>query len=329
MNGVSSLPGGNGLSFEECPVSLMSKQLFITTLDDAMTCGGARTDERTRAVLATLMASLMLGTSYVAVKTQVDGANPFLLGAATMAVGSALLLAYMALTGKLERRMLRRWEFWVAPLINTAVVAPSYVGLTRTTASAAGLIIGTNVIFVALFSRLAFRERLGPRRLLGLAVAMLGLVTLTTRWDLSVLHGSQMTGNLLVLLSAMAIGVSVVLSRIALRTLSPEQWSLGLHLLLPLALLALYFLVPMDGGLGPGALPGVLFIGLVCTTVPTVLWTTGLRHLSTVTSATVLLVESAFAVLLSWLLLGESMDVYVLAGAAMIFLAILLMARSD
>ncbi|HOO04671.1 MAG TPA: DMT family transporter, partial [Methanomassiliicoccales archaeon] len=133
----------------------------------------------------------------------------------------------------------------------------------------------------------------------------------------------------LVLLSAMAIGVSVVLSRIALRTLSPEQWSLGLHLLLPLALLALYFLVPMDGGLGAGALPGVLFIGLVCTTVPTVLWTTGLRHLSTVTSATVLLVESAFAVLLSWLLLGESMDVYVLAGAAMIFLAILLMARSD
>jgi drug/metabolite transporter (DMT)-like permease len=287
------------------------------------------TDRRTGAVLTTLLSSLMLGTSYVAVKMTVGDVNPFLLGAATMSVGSAILLAYMLWKGMLDPSMLRRWEFWAGPIINTGVVAPSYVGLTMTTASAAGLIIGTNVVFVALFSRLLFGERLGKRRLLGLAVALLGLITLTTRWDVSLLDGSRMTGNLLVLISAVCIGVSVVISRIALRKLTPEQWSLSLHLLLPPALLALYFLVPMDGGLSSVNLPAALFIGMVCTTVPTVLWTSALKHISVVTSATILMVESAFAVFLSWIFLGEVIDAFVLTGAVMIFAAILLMARSE
>ncbi len=287
------------------------------------------TDRRTGAVLTTLLSSLMLGTSYVAVKMTVGDVNPFLLGAATMAVGSAVLLAYMLWKGMLDPAMLRRWEFWAGPIINTGVVAPSYVGLTMTTASAAGLIIGTNVVFVALFSKLLFGERLGRRRLFGLAIALLGLITLTTRWDLSPLDGSRMTGNLLVLISAVCIGVSVVTSRIALRNLTPEQWSLSLHLLLPPALLALYFLVPMDGGLSSVNIPAALFIGIVCTTIPTVLWTSALKHISVVTSATILMVESAFAVFLSWIFLGEVIDAYVVTGAVMIFAAILLMARSE
>ena len=286
-------------------------------------------DRRTGAVLNTLLSSLMLGTSYVAVKMTIGDVNPFLLGAATMAVGSAVLLAYMLWKGMLDPAMLRRWEFWAGPIINTGVVAPSYVGLTMTTASVAGLIIGTNVVFVALFSRLLFGERLGKRRLFGLAIALLGLITLTTRWDLSLLDGSRMTGNLLVLISAVCIGVSVVTSRIALRSLTPEQWSLSLHLMLPPALLALYFLVPMDGGLSTVNIPAALFIGIVCTTVPTVLWTSALKHISVVTSATILMVESAFAVFLSWIFLGEVIDVFVVTGAVMIFAAILLMARSD
>ena len=286
-------------------------------------------DRRTGAVLTTLLSSLMLGSSYVAVKMTVGDVNPFLLGAATMAIGSAVLLAYMALKGMLNRAMLKRWEFWVGPIINTGVVAPSYVGLTMTTASAAGLIIGTNVVFVALFSRILFGERLGKRRLLGLGIALLGLITLTTRWNLSLLDGSQMTGNLLVLISSICIGVSVVTSRIALRELTAEQWSLSLHLLLPPALLALFFIVPMDGGLSSTNLPAALFIGIVCTTLPTVLWTSALKHISVVTSATILMVESAFAVFLSWIFLGELIDIYVITGAMMIFAAILLMARSE
>jgi drug/metabolite transporter (DMT)-like permease len=284
---------------------------------------------RTGAVLSTFLASLMFGTSYVAVKLAVGQTNPLLLGAGVMAVGSLMLVPVMLQRGTLTWSLFRRWEFWVGSLANTWVVTTSYVGLTMTTASAAGLIIGTNVIFVALLSRLLFEERLGWKRGLGVLTAMLGLVTLTTRWDLTALESARMTGNLLLLLSAAGIGVTVVLSRVALRRLEPDQWSFGMHMLLPLTLLALTPLIPMEGGLEMSMLPAVLFIGAVCTTVPTVLWTGALRHISVVTSATVLMVESAFAVLLSWLLLGERLDALAGSGAALILVAILILARTD
>ncbi|MCX6651474.1 MAG: DMT family transporter [Methanomassiliicoccales archaeon] len=289
----------------------------------------ANTSPKTAAVLSTLLSSFMLGTSYVAVKLAVGETNPFLLGAATAAVGSALVIAIMLWRGTFTKDMFRHWEFWAGSLINTWVVGLSYVGLTMTAASAAGLIIGSNVIFVAFFSWIAFRERMSHRRLLGVAIALLGLVTLTTRWNLSVFHGSQMVGNLLMLLAAAGIGVTVVFSRFALRKLRSDQWALGMHLLLPLTLFLLSVLVPLEGGLDRSAIPAVLFIGAVCTTIPTILWTGALRHISVVTSATVLMVESAFAVFLSWLVLGENMDGYVIAGALMIFTAILLLARSE
>ncbi|HUT26602.1 MAG TPA: DMT family transporter [Methanomassiliicoccales archaeon] len=284
---------------------------------------------KTGAVLSTLLSSLMMGSSYVAVKMQVGSTNPFLLGAATMAVGSLALILYMFWRRIFTKAMLGRWEFWAASLANTCVVAPTYVGLTMTTASAGALIIGTNVIFVAFFSRLAFRESLSLHRTAGLVLAMMGLITLTTRWDPSTLEGTQMLGNLLMLTAAAGIGVVVIMSRVALRTLRPEQWTLGLHMFLPATLLALSFLIPLEGSLNLSALPVVMFVGLLCTTLPAVLWIGALKHLSVVSSATILLCESAFAVFLSWLVLGESIDAFVAIGAVMIFSAILIMARTD
>jgi drug/metabolite transporter (DMT)-like permease len=280
-------------------------------------------------VLSTLLASLMFGTSYVAVKLAVGVANPLLLGAGVTAVGSLLLLPAMWWRGTLTRALLRRWEFWTGSLVNTWVVSTSYIGMTMTTASAAGLIIGTNVLFVVLLSRLFFKERLGWKRGLGVALAITGLVTLTTRWDLLVLESDQMVGNLLLLLSAAGIGGLVVLSRVTLRNLEPDQWSLGMHALLPLTLLALVPIIPMEGGLEVSVLPAMLFIGAVCTTMPTVLWTGALRHISVVTSATVLMLESAFAVLLGWALLGEHLDPLAGTGAVLILVAILILARTD
>jgi drug/metabolite transporter (DMT)-like permease len=284
---------------------------------------------KTAAVLSTLLSSLMFGTSYVAIKMSVGETNPLLLGATVAAVGTVLIAVIMLFRGTFSRDMFRHWEFWAGSLVNTWVMALTYVGLTLTDASAAGLIIGTNVVFVAIFSRVLFHEKLGFERIMGVTLALLGLVTLTTRWDPAVFQGSQMFGNLLVLLAAMGIGVTVVLSRVALRKIEPDQWAFGMHLLGPAILLSLWALVPMEGGLSGSALPAVLFIGAVCTTIPTVLWTRALKHISVVTSATVLMMESAFAVFLSWLILGEVLDRYSIFGAIMVFAAIFLLAKSD
>lgn len=72
------------------------------------------------------------------------------------------------------------------------------------------------------------------------------------------------------------------------------------------------------------SVPALLYVGLMCTSVPTILWATGLRSLSLTTSATVLLSESAFAVILGALVMNEPLGSLTLVGAALVFAAIFL-----
>jgi drug/metabolite transporter (DMT)-like permease len=287
------------------------------------------TSDESAALLITIISSAMLGSSYVAAKVGVGKADPFLFGAIAMAVGTLVILVFMAWRGSLKLSMFKRWEFWIAPILNTGVVASQYIGLTMTTAAVAGLIMGSNVIFVAIFSRIMFKEKLGRNRTIGLIVGFLGLITLTTRWDLNTLHGDQLVGDLLVLVSAVFVGLTVIMSRVALRHLEYDQWSLSLHMFLPLTLLILAMTVGNIANYNGDALPVMIYIGIMCSTVPTMLWVKALKHISVVTSATVLMLESTFAVVLSWLVLGEQIDHFVIIGALLTFAAIVFVAKQD
>ena len=287
------------------------------------------TSDESAALLITIVSSAMLGSSYVAAKVGVGSVDPFLFGAIAMGVGTLVILAFMAWKGSLQLSMFRRWEFWTAPILNTGVVASQYIGLTMTTAAVAGLIVGSNVIFVAIFSRLAFGEKLGMNRSIGLLIGFLGLITLTTKWDLATLNGDQLVGDLLVLVSAVFIGLVVVMSRVALKKMEYDQWSLSLHMFLPLTLLLMAVMVGNVSNFDGDAIPLMIYIGVMCSTVPTMLWVKALKHISVVTSATVLMLESTFAVVLSWLVLGEQIDQFVIVGALLTFVAIIFVAKQN
>ena len=277
----------------------------------------------------TIVSSAMLGSSYVAAKVGVGSVDPFLFGAIAMGVGTLVILVFMAWRGSLKISMFKRWEFWTAPVLNTGVVASQYIGLTMTTAAVAGLIVGSNVIFVAIFSRLAFGDKLGRNRTIGLIIGFLGLITLTTKWDLNALNGDQLVGDLLILVSAIFIGLVVIMSRVALKRMEYDQWSLSLHMFLPFTLLLLALTVGNVSHYNGDALPLMIYIGVICSTVPTMLWVKALKHISVVTSATVLMLESTFAVVLSWLVLGEQIDQFVIIGALLTFAAIVFVARQN
>ncbi|QLH74236.1 MAG: DMT family transporter [Methanomassiliicoccales archaeon] len=281
------------------------------------------------AVGMTVLSSLMLGSSYVFIKMGVSEYDPYLLGALAMAIGTLACLVFMAYRRTLTIKMFRHREFWVAPVVNTGVVGFSYLGLTLTTASAGGLIIGSNVLFVALLSHLFFGERLSLRKASGLTLGFLGLVTITTRWDLKRLEGGELLGDALMLMSAVCIALVVVLSKGAMKKLTYDQWTLSLHMFLPFTLFALSMLVQDPHGVSDEMLPIAVFLGLVTTTVPTLLWTYALPKIGAVTTATVLMLESTFGVLLSVLILNEVLDAFVVAGALLTFVAIFFVANGD
>jgi drug/metabolite transporter (DMT)-like permease len=288
-----------------------------------------RSDSRDGAVGMTIISSLMLGSSYVFIKMGVSDYDPYMLGAMAMTVGTAACLVFMIYRGTLTKDMFRHWQFWAAPVLNTGVVGFQYAGLTLTTASAGGLIIGSNVLFVAILSFIFFKERLSRNRVLGLVIGFIGLITITTKWDASSFEGGELVGGVFMLLSAFCIALVMVVSKSAMEKLSFDQWTLALHMFLPFSLFGLSLLMADSNGLPGDALPLIVLIGLVCTTIPTLLWTKAIPKIGAITSSTVLMLESSFAVILSVVLLEEMLDAFVVVGALMTFAAIYFVANGE
>jgi len=276
------------------------------------------------AVGLTLISSLLLGSSYVAIKSGLGDLDPFLFSAFVFTIGALVALIFTLARGTFTWRIFGMWEAWAAPLITVVLLALQYQGLSMTNASTGALIIGANVILVAPLSALLFRERLGKVRLLGLAIGLGGLVVLTTKLNLEGMIGGQLIGDLMLLGTTTCIALTYVLSKYALKRMTFDQFVLTLHLFTPLPLFALYLLFGHSSPISGGDALILVYVGVLCTSVPTLLWVGALRSISIVTSSTIILSESAFAVLLSILILNEPMDVFIVLGAALVFTAIYL-----
>ncbi|HTY47778.1 MAG TPA: DMT family transporter [Methanomassiliicoccales archaeon] len=281
-----------------------------------------------RGVQLTLLASLLLGSSYVAIKSGVSEIDPLLLCAMTVSVGALVVLAYCAWKKTLTWRIFLTRETWLAWLITFVLLGLQYGGLSRTNASTGALIIGSNVLIVAPLSAFLFRERLTRRKIIGLAVGLGGLFVLTTKLDVGGMTGGALLGDVMLLGATICIALTYVLSKYAFKKMTYEQFVLSTLLFTPLPLFALYLGFGSPTTVAASALPLLLYIGVMCTAIPTLLWVRALEAISITTSSTIILSESSFAVILSILLLHEPLDVFIGVGAAMVFSAIYLVSSN-
>jgi DME family drug/metabolite transporter len=81
-----------------------------------------------------------------------------------------------------------------------------------------------------------------------------------------------------------------------------------------------------DFSIEPMGWVSIVYLGLFCTSIATLLWALGLEGVSGTESATIMLVEVVTALMLAILLLGESMSLAATFGGALVLLAIFLVA---
>jgi drug/metabolite transporter (DMT)-like permease len=291
-------------------------------------------DERKRqefnGVALTLLATLLFGSSYVVVKLGVSEIDPLLFSTIVFAIGAVLILCYTLIRGTFKLEIFRHWEAWAAPLVTFALVCMQYVGLSYTTASTGALIIGANVLLVAPMAAIIFHERLGRLRILGLLVGVLGLFVLTTKLDIGGLSADTWLGDMLLVGTSACIALTFILSRFALRHMGFDQWTLCIHLLTPLLLFGAWMVIgSRPSSVACDVLPLILYVGILCTALPTMLWMRALDWISVVTSSTITLSESTFAVILSVVFLSEKIDVFVIVGAALVFSAIYMVVKGE
>jgi len=284
---------------------------------------------RKGAVVATLGAGFLWGSSFVVVKIGLSDLDPywFVFLRFSAAAVVALAAAVVARKGPETLRLLRHpLVVWLG-VSNAAGFVLQFNGQTSTTAGKAALLVNANTIFVAVASWFVLRERLGPLKTLGVVLGMAGVFLVTTGGRTTLVGGPVAAGDLFVLGAAVVWTLFVLLDKrlvaahnVDIRALSAAMLVVTAVASLPPALLFAWGRAPhWSLDLWP-----VAYTAVLCTVIPFALWTWGMKFISATASSVILLVEVVFAMALAALILGERQPAGALWGGALIGIAVLL-----
>lgn len=202
-----------------------------------------------------------------------------------------------------------------------------YVGLQTTSAINAGLIMALMPIITMILARLLLKEPMGIGQMAGAAIALVGMVVIVTRGDPVALTGMQLnSGELWIVGSALCFALYSVLLRRAKFGL--ERMPLLVLLLGAGALTALPFYIweIVHGErttLNASGALALAYVSIPGGALMYYLYNWSIDAFGAARAGIFLYLQTAFIALLAWLLLGERLYRYDLAGAALIVVGIL------
>jgi drug/metabolite transporter (DMT)-like permease len=205
-----------------------------------------------------------------------------------------------------------------------------YVGMNYTTASKTSLLVDSDVIIIALLSWYTFKERFSPQMKISVVTGFLGALLLVTGGNMSELTSGELFGDVTVFLAGvvwaffMVWNKSLISNGIDLVSMVACVQPITTIFLVPSALVLGSTSAALTGAVGWGA---IVWTGVFCSAAAYFLWAVGLKRLTVTISAIVLLLEVVWALILSFVLLGESFTVIAGVGAVLILASIVLASR--
>lgn len=272
-----------------------------------------------------LLAAVLWGTTGTAQALAPAGAPPLAVGAVRLAIGGGALLLWAWGRGRLADG--RAWQ--KRPLLLGALAVAAYqpfffAGVARTGVAVGTMVaIGSAPLIAGLWQWAVWGGRPSTRWVAATFCAVAGC-------SLLALAGGAVTVNIAGMLLALGAGSSYALfaliTKELLRDHAPETvtavvFSLGALLLLPLL-----FFVDISWLARPSGLLAAVWLGLGATALAYLLYTRGLAQTPVATAVTLSLAEPLTAALLGIFLLGESVTVPILAGVALVFGGLALLA---
>lgn len=268
--------------------------------------------DRSRAVLALLVASFVFGATFVVVKSAIERIPPISFVAWRFLLGALVLSVFAIPKGKL---------IWMHGSIAGVALFAGYAlqttGLAQTSASNSALITGLYVVITPFLAALFAKRSPGVWSVGAAALAFVGLVLLT---DTDGFRLEQ--GDLLTLGCAIAFAFHIVaLSRLAryhpVVPFTTVQLAVTSFLAFGLSMLLEVQNIPP-----PSVWGALLITGLGASAGCFVLQIWSQTIVGATTAAVVLAAEPAFAVATAWIVLGERLSVAGWLGAGVILVAI-------
>jgi drug/metabolite transporter (DMT)-like permease len=279
-------------------------------------------------ILLTLAALFWAGN--VVLGRGVSGAiPPVTLNVLRWAIAFALLLpiasTQLAGKGQVVRKHFPKLVLLAVPSIaiyNTFI----YIGTRTTTATNAGLIVGTMPITILVLGFLAREERLTTRSIAGVAISLAGVVFVIARDTSALVHALSLSSGELFIIGAV---VSWAVYSILLRRFSIPLG--GSALLVLLSAIGLALCIPFCAWellhgerilWSPGTAAAIIYVGIFPSVIATLFWNAAVAQVGVGTSGVFTNLIPIFSLILAVILLKESINAFQLVGMGLIFTAI-------
>jgi drug/metabolite transporter (DMT)-like permease len=287
---------------------------------------GLVSDNRKEALLFTVIASSLWGTSFPAIKLGLQYMDAYSFVFLRFFFASLIMFAVILLTKNFNFCFNKKRLILFLGVINGTAYLLQYLGMVYAFASKSSLFVNLSVVWVALLSPLVLKEQIGRKKVAGVILSLLGVVFLTTNLDFGSLGVGEIVGDLFVIGAGILWAIFIVYNKPLVR--ESKNMIQSMTWLLFFTLLPLLPIVPFHSenflSLTWEAWAAIIYTALFCWVAPYYLWIKGLKNISTVTSAVILLNEIIVAVTISIVVLGEVMTAASGLGAIFIILAILL-----
>jgi drug/metabolite transporter (DMT)-like permease len=280
-----------------------------------------------RADALLLLAALLWGFAFVAQRAGMRYVEPFVFNGVRFGLGSASLVPLILINHKRQRvcnpaqkgRKLLALGGLLAGLVLFIAVSLQQIGIVYTTAGKAGFITGLYVIIVPILGLLA-RHKPGISTWIGAILAAVGLYLLSITGKFSISRG-----DLLVLISAFFWAIHVhIIGWFSVRTNTIVLAFLQFVICSVLSLITAAFTEAIAiQGLFRAAIP-ILYGGFVSVGIAYTLQVVAQRYTHPSHAAIVLSLETVFAALGGWIILGEVLTLRGFIGCVLIFAGIIL-----
>jgi drug/metabolite transporter (DMT)-like permease len=279
---------------------------------------------------ALLVVQVLFGLFPVAAKKVFPYLDPYSILALRVGGAAFCLLVLHLVLVRNPVPIRKEWPrvLWLALLGVVLNMGLFMVGLQKTTALNAVLVICTIPVFTYGIAVLLKREQLGPRRALGIGLALVGIVYLV--YDSYQASPEHALGDLMVLGNALSYAGFLVLAKPLIERHDPLSLTTWVFLVGALVFIPLGLLNGLRGELAAVPQEGMwwmLFIILGPSVTTYVLNAVALRHVPASTVAIFTYVQPLFTAAAAWLLLGQPLQARILPSAALVFVGVWLVAR--
>ena len=283
------------------------------------------TEDKKEALLLTIIASSLWGTSFPAIKIGLQFMDAYTFVFLRFFFALLIMFAIVLFSKNFTFNFNKRLILFLG-CINGIAYLLQYIGMSYTSASKSSLLVNLTVVWVALLSPILLKEKIGRKKLTGVILSLLGIVLVTTNLDFQSFAIGNIMGDFIVIAAGLIWAIFILYNKPLVN--ETKNLTMSLTWLLFFTIVPLMPVVPFSAKnfltLPWEAWGAIFYTAIFCWNIPYYIWSKGLRKISAVTSSVMLLSEIIVSVIISTIFLGDSLTVVTGIGAVFIMFAIML-----